>query len=205
MPDQDRRAESPVVDHLVEVRHVMPRAVRPFIRPVALAMPALVERQHVKIADECRRDEVPPMRVRGAAVQKQHRPLAFATVVKAVQREPVGCEAMLFIGRCEFSSLNSKPPRAAHLVALQRAPFMPPFRVLIPVHDSEVMRERTALKPLTLAVVLMLALASFPFSARAQDCQCGQGPRARRCRNQDERQRRRCKAAVAGHRNRPDP
>jgi tetratricopeptide (TPR) repeat protein len=31
------------------------------------------------------------------------------------------------------------------------------------------MRERTALKPLTLAVVLMLALASFPFSARAQD------------------------------------
>lgn len=31
------------------------------------------------------------------------------------------------------------------------------------------MRERTALKPLTPAVVLMLALASFPFSARAQD------------------------------------
>jgi tetratricopeptide (TPR) repeat protein len=31
------------------------------------------------------------------------------------------------------------------------------------------MRERTALKPLTLAVVLMLALVSFPFSARSQD------------------------------------
>ena len=31
------------------------------------------------------------------------------------------------------------------------------------------MRERTALKPLTLAVALMLALASLPFSARAQD------------------------------------
>ena len=31
------------------------------------------------------------------------------------------------------------------------------------------MRERNALKPLTLAVLLMLALASFPFSARAQE------------------------------------
>jgi tetratricopeptide (TPR) repeat protein len=43
---------------------------------------------------------------------------------------------------------------------------MPPFSWQF---TPEAMRDRTALKPLTLVAALMLALASFPFPARAQD------------------------------------
>src|SRR5580692_865836 len=96
MPNQDRRAESPSVDHLIQIRHVMPRAVRPFVGPVAVAMSALVERQYMKIPGERRRDEVPPMRVRGAAMQEQQRAFALAAVVEAIQRETVCDEAMGF-------------------------------------------------------------------------------------------------------------
>ena len=52
------------------------------------------------------------------------------------------------------------------MIPLQRAPFMPPFSCQF---TPEAMRDRTALKPLTLVAVLMLVLASFPFPARAQD------------------------------------
>src|SRR5208283_2647987 len=94
VPDQDRRAESPPADHLIQIRDVMARAIRPFVSPLALAMPPLIEREHVKIGDERRRDKVPPMRVRGTAMQKQDRRLALASVIEAIQREPVGYEAM---------------------------------------------------------------------------------------------------------------
>ena len=55
------------------------------------------------------------------------------------------------------------------MISLNRAPFMPPFRGNSPLNEPDAMRDRTALKPLTLVAVLMLALASFPFSARSQD------------------------------------
>src|SRR5258708_38551472 len=96
MTNQNRRAESPMVDHLIQVRYVMARAVCPFVGPFALAMSALVECEHVKILDERRRDEVPPMRMRRSTVEEQKRPLAVAAVVKAIQGEAVGSEAMCF-------------------------------------------------------------------------------------------------------------
>jgi hypothetical protein len=96
MPDQDRRAESPSVDHLIQIRHIMPRAVRPFVGPVAVAVSALIEREYMKIRGERRRDEVPPVRMRRAAMQEQQRPFALAAVVEAIQREAVGDEAMGF-------------------------------------------------------------------------------------------------------------
>ncbi len=52
------------------------------------------------------------------------------------------------------------------MIPLQRASFMPPFRSQF---TPEAMRDRTALKPLTLAAALIIALASFSFPARAQD------------------------------------
>src|SRR6202167_1957683 len=96
MPNQNRRAESPSVDHLIQIRYVVPRAVRPFVGPVALAMPALIERERMKVTGKRRRDKVPPMRVRRAAMQEQERALALAAVVKTIQREAVGCEPMCF-------------------------------------------------------------------------------------------------------------
>src|ERR1039458_4976360 len=111
--NQDRRAKSPLVDHLVQIRHVMTRAIRPFIGPIAFAMPALIERQHVKIADEGRRDKVPPMRVGGTAMQKQDRRLALASVIKTIQREPVGYETMRLHRSTGISFLLAKPPPAA--------------------------------------------------------------------------------------------
>jgi hypothetical protein len=74
----------------------MPRAVGPFARPFAFAMPALIERQYVKIVDERRCNKIPPMRMRRSAVDEQERALAVAAVVKAIQRETVGDEAMRF-------------------------------------------------------------------------------------------------------------
>ena len=53
------------------------------------------------------------------------------------------------------------------MIALLRRSFMPPFRGRILVRP-DAMRDRTALKSLTIAAVLMLAIA-FPFHARAQD------------------------------------
>jgi tetratricopeptide (TPR) repeat protein len=52
------------------------------------------------------------------------------------------------------------------MIPLQRAPFMPPFSCQF---TPEAMRDRTALKPLTLVAALILALASVAFPARAQD------------------------------------
>src|SRR5208282_1288820 len=69
------------------------------------------------------------------------------------------------IPRNFFSHLEADPSRA-DMIPLQRAPFMPPFSCQF---TPEAMRDRTALKPLTLVAVLMLVLASFPFPARAQD------------------------------------
>ena len=54
------------------------------------------------------------------------------------------------------------------MIALQGAPFMPPFRGKSRAR-REAMRDRTALKPLPLVAILLLALASFPLPARAQD------------------------------------
>src|SRR5208337_1422048 len=56
------------------------------------------------------------------------------------------------------------------MIPLQRAPFMPPFSCQF---TPEAMRDRTALKPLTLVAALMLALASAAFPARAQDANAG--------------------------------
>ena len=52
------------------------------------------------------------------------------------------------------------------MISLQRSSFMPPFSCQF---TPEAMRDRTALKPLTLVAALMLALASVAFPARAQD------------------------------------
>src|SRR6266852_64989 len=98
MANQDRRAESPLVDHLVEIGHVVTRAICPVVGPLALAMPALIECEHMKIHAECGRDKIPPMRVRGTAMNEQDRTLTVAAVIKAVKRETVGFETMLFHG-----------------------------------------------------------------------------------------------------------
>jgi hypothetical protein len=78
-------------------------------------MSALIERQHMKIFDECRRDKVPPMRMRGTAMQKQERPFALASIVDTIQREPIGDEAMrlhFFTGLSQYSSSSrSNLPR----------------------------------------------------------------------------------------------
>src|SRR5260370_2145770 len=96
MPDQNRRAESPSFDNLVKVRHVVARAISPVVGPFALAMTAQIERERVEIRAECGSDKIPPVRVRGAAVNEENRALAFAAIVKAVKRESVGFETMLF-------------------------------------------------------------------------------------------------------------
>jgi hypothetical protein len=77
-------------------------------------MPTLIECQYVKIFDERRRDKVPPMRVRRSAMQEQERPLALAAVVKTIQREPVGGEAMRPHRALAISSLISKPTPPSH-------------------------------------------------------------------------------------------
>jgi tetratricopeptide (TPR) repeat protein len=64
-----------------------------------------------------------------------------------------------------FSHLEVAASRAA-MIPLQRAPFMPPFSCQF---TPEAMRDRTALKALTLVAALMLALGSVAFPARAQD------------------------------------
>src|SRR3981081_387614 len=98
MPHQNRRAEFPLVDHLIEVRHIMTRAVCPLVGPFALAMPALIESEHMNICAECRRDKIPPMRMRGTAMNEQQRTLALAAVIEAVKRQSVRFETMLFHG-----------------------------------------------------------------------------------------------------------
>jgi hypothetical protein len=58
----------------------------------------LIECEHVKISAECGRDKIPPMCVCGTAMNEQQRTLTLAAVVKAVKRESVGFETMLFHG-----------------------------------------------------------------------------------------------------------
>jgi hypothetical protein len=53
------------------------------------------------------------MRMRGTAMQKQDRRLALASVIKAIQREPVGYETMRLHRSTGISFLISKPPPAA--------------------------------------------------------------------------------------------
>src|SRR5271170_2336715 len=79
-----RRAETPSRDQRRQILNVVPRAVGPVLRPIAVAMAALIEREHVIVADEGRRRKVPPMSVRRAAVQEEQQRLALAAVVKAV-------------------------------------------------------------------------------------------------------------------------
>jgi hypothetical protein len=50
----------------------------------------------MKIGDERRRDEVPPVRVRRATVEEQERAFVLAAVVEAIQSQAVGDEATGF-------------------------------------------------------------------------------------------------------------
>ena len=76
----------------------MTRAICPIVGPFALAMAALIESEHMKIRAECGRDKIPPMRMCGTSVNEKQRTLTFAAVVKAVERQTVGFETMLFHG-----------------------------------------------------------------------------------------------------------
>src|SRR5579863_5634399 len=72
----------------------MARAIFPILGPFALAMPALIECEYMKVRAECGSNKVPPMRVRGTAVNEQHRALPFTAIVEAIEGESVGFETM---------------------------------------------------------------------------------------------------------------
>jgi hypothetical protein len=52
----------------------------------------------VKIGAECGRDKIPPVGVRGTAMNEQDRTLTLAAVIKTTERESVSFETMLFHG-----------------------------------------------------------------------------------------------------------
>src|SRR5437588_11637667 len=95
MAHYDRRAQSPVIDHLLEIGQVVQRAIGPFGGPLALPMAALIERERMESIDERGRDEIPPMSVRRSAMQKQDRRLALAAVIEAVEHQAIDLELAL--------------------------------------------------------------------------------------------------------------
>src|SRR5262249_7347826 len=106
MTDQHRGAIAPVANEIIEVRDVVPRPVFPFLRPLAVTVTAQIQRERMKAIDEVRRNEVPPMTVRGAAVNEQDRRLALASIVDAIQTESIDDEGTFVHGVVALGGRN---------------------------------------------------------------------------------------------------
>jgi len=78
---------------------------------------ALVEREHVETAGERGRDEIPPARVRGTAMNQQHRRPALAAVVKTAELDAVASQFSDFsmLHRGIIEPLQEPGPRATIL------------------------------------------------------------------------------------------
>ena len=63
MAYENRWAEFPSTDNLMQIRDIMASTVGPFTSPWAVAVTALVESHHMKMFGEGRSDEIPPVRM----------------------------------------------------------------------------------------------------------------------------------------------
>ena len=85
MADQDKIANIQLPDHFVQIGCVVLVCVILGTRPFAIAVTAQVERTHVIVGGERRRDEIEPVRIRAAAVEADHRRSARGAVVLVVE------------------------------------------------------------------------------------------------------------------------
>src|SRR5215469_2421475 len=130
MADQHGGAQSPTVDNLLEVRNVIERAVLPFLGPFTLPMAALIKRENVKIRHKGRRNEIPPMSMRGTAVYEKHGRFSFATMVEAVEDQSVSSKTKFLHVAPRLSGYIPKQVPNINVLAgapLQPAPFVSRF------------------------------------------------------------------------------
>jgi tetratricopeptide (TPR) repeat protein len=156
----------------------MLRAVLPTLRPFAVSVAALVQRQDMEAGDKRGRDKIPPMRMRGTAVHEQHRRFPFAAIVEAVENQSVGLEASLLHRIPQNIVSHPLVRRAPH----NQWPHVSGFATR-PVHGTierrhlmrpfPTMRSVFGFRQFMILAILALALAS-PVSARAQDSSSNQ-------------------------------
>ncbi len=109
--DQHEIAQVELLDHLRQVRRVTLVGVRRRIRPLAVAVAALIQRDYAIGRDEARRDEVEPVRVGGAAVQAQHGGTIRRAVILIVQTQAAGLDEPALVG----GGQQSVPAGATHI------------------------------------------------------------------------------------------
>src|SRR5215475_7892565 len=85
--DERDLPEAERVDEAQEVRREVLGRVGRRLRPLALAVAALIERDHVKPIRERGRDAVEPVSVRGAAVEEAEGRTAGVSPLEEAQRE----------------------------------------------------------------------------------------------------------------------
>ena len=73
MSDDDRSIEPELIEREREIRRVVLESIGAVRRPRAVAVAAQVDGERTMARDEARRDEVPPVRMRGAAVDEDDR------------------------------------------------------------------------------------------------------------------------------------
>ena len=88
MADERDPCEIERVDEPDQVRREVFGAVRRRLRPLALAVAALIERDHVKSLGERGRHEVEPVGMRGAAVKKAEDRAPHVSPLEKAQPEP---------------------------------------------------------------------------------------------------------------------
>ena len=97
----------PKLREVVQVRRVIVVVVLRRIDGSAIAVPAQIERKDVIVRCEARRDEIEPVRVRGASVDTQHHGFPRRAIVEVMKPEPSGLDVVIGIrgglrqcGRC---------------------------------------------------------------------------------------------------------
>jgi len=91
-----RRAER--VDEAEQIGGEILGRVRRRVGPLALAVAALIERDHVEAIGERRRDEVEPVRMRGAAVEETEHRAADDSPLEKVEPQPADRDGTLARG-----------------------------------------------------------------------------------------------------------